>query len=104
MTCLCIIYLLKPHFYVAKVGYAEAVLTIYVLSKNKKKYQIFFDEIFKFLQLKKKSLYIEWASFPNVVGKLFMVILNAASLVELTLTADFSIFPVGYWFGTSDGM
>ena len=31
-------------------------------------------------------------------------ILNAASLVELTLTPDFCLFPVGYSFGTSDGM
>ena len=40
------------------------VPTIYVLSKNKKKYQKLSDEIFNFLSIQ-KSLYIAWACFHN---------------------------------------
>ena len=90
-TCPCNVYPLKPHFYIAKLGYAGVYLFFlfllqnidcgyslepprrggsnvypqkYVLSKNKKKYQKFPTEIFQFLQLK-KSLYITWVCFRN---------------------------------------
>ena len=77
---------LKPHYYIVKLGNAGVYLfflfllqniacvyslelprrepTIYVLSKNMKKYKQISDEIFRFLQVK-KSLYIAWASFHN---------------------------------------
>ena len=42
------------------------VPTIYVLSKNKKNIKHFLNEIFPFLHFK-KSLYIAWASFRNVL-------------------------------------
>ena len=69
-TCLCNEYLLKPHFYIAKLGYAgvylfflfllqnidcgyslDSVPTIYVLSKKKEKYKEKSTENFHFLQL-----------------------------------------------------
>ena len=42
----------------------ERVPTIYIWSKNKKKYQKFSAENFQFFKLK-KSLFIAWASFRN---------------------------------------
>ena len=69
-TCPCNVYPLEPQFYIARLGYAGVYLfflillqniecgysarrflrasTIYVLSKNKKKYQKFSNEIFNF--------------------------------------------------------
>ena len=45
------------------------VPAIYVLSKNKKKYQNFSAENFQLSKLKNlKSLFIAWASFRNVLG------------------------------------
>ena len=81
-TCPCNVYPLEPHFYIAQLGYEGVYLfflfllqnincgfyrvpTIYVLTKNKKKYQNFSVENFQFLKLK-KSLFIAWASFRNV--------------------------------------
>ena len=55
---------LNPHFFHVRLG--EAVLTIYVLSKNKTNinFEKFSTEIPQFLQLK-KNLYITWACFRN---------------------------------------
>ena len=79
-TCPCKIYPFEPQFYIAKLGYVGVYLfvifllqnidswyslpTIYVLSKNKKRYQFFSAENVQFLKLK-KSLFIAWASFRN---------------------------------------
>ena len=89
-TCLCNEYPFKPHFYIEKQGYAGALhifalkhrlwvlvrTTIYVLSKNKKKYQHFSDEFF---MAEKKSLYIAWASFCNVL-RVFLYFVFTGSL------------------------
>ena len=69
-TCLCNVYPFKPHFYIEKLGYAgvylfflfllqniDCVPTIYVLSKNKKKYPNFSAENFQFLKLEKFFVY-----------------------------------------------
>ena len=69
-TCPCNVYPLEPHFYIAKLGYAGVYLFFLFLLQNidceylLKPPQLIF---FQFLKLK-KSLFIAWASFRNVVA------------------------------------
>ena len=80
------VYPLESHFDIAKLGYAgvylfflfllqnidcgyslepprfERIATIYILSKNKKKYQMFSAKNFHYFKLK-KYLFIAWVSF-----------------------------------------
>ena len=82
ITCPCNEYPLKPHFYKVKLGYAGVYIflifgpkhwrggsNVYprsVLSKNIKNIKFFFSEILNFFN-QKKSLFIAWASFRNVL-------------------------------------
>ena len=91
-TCPCNVYLFEPHFYIAKLGYAGVYLFFLFLLQNIdcgyslepprqggsnvrpqtmfwakiRKISFFFLMKFSFFLLK-KSLYIAWASFRNVV-------------------------------------
>ena len=96
-TCPCNVYPLKPHFYIAKLGYAGVYLFFLLLlqnidcgytlepprrggstvypqsmfwSKNKKNIKIFLMK-FSFFK-RKKSLYIAWASFRNEGDKFWV--------------------------------
>ena len=89
-TCPCNVYPLEPHLYIAKLGYAGVYLFFLFLLQNidcgyslepplltcthnlcfeqkLEKCQKFSAEIFQFLKLK-KSLFIAWASFRNVLN------------------------------------
>ena len=54
---------------------------MYVLSNNKKKYQLVSTENFQYLQ-PKKSLYIAWACFHNVIQIPIMHLLQQVLLIN----------------------
>ena len=97
-TCLCNVYPLEPHFYIAKLVYTGVYLFLLFLLQNidcgyslerlgeavlmcthslcfeqkQQKYQNFSSENVKSLKLK-NSLYMAWASFRNVSFDLLQV-------------------------------
>ena len=69
-TCPCSVYPLKPHVYIAKLGYAGVYLFFYVLSKNIKNIKIF---------LVKFSIFTAEKNLCILHGQVFVMKLLCAS-------------------------